>query len=297
MVNSTITEADIEKSRAVAREFFRLPVDRKSEFPLTFEGGELFGYASLGAESADVANVSLTGNESPPDLMESFQVADVDRVENKFPLDTMKAELEAMYQKKREASQLILTLIAESLDLPPDFFSKEHFSSKHRSILRVTRYPALKSCTTARGAGVSRISPHQDIGTITLLSQDDCGGLEVFDRKANCGEGEWLGVQPEPGSMVVNVGNLLMRWTNYTYRSSVHRVVSTPSSDDEERISVIFFVNPNDDAVVAPVPSTVTDCRPASFEPHTVDAYLTCKFTQLFDPEARAQKGSCRFDD
>mmetsp|Transcript_16200 Transcript_16200/g.30308 ORF Transcript_16200/g.30308 Transcript_16200/m.30308 type:complete len:336 (+) Transcript_16200:66-1073(+) len=297
VVNSAVTEADVEKARTVARQFFRLPTERKSEYPLTYAGGELFGYAALGAEAADVANVSLTGDEAPPDLMESFQVADVDRVENKFPLEAMKTELEAMYIKKRDTAQQILTLIAESLELPSSFFADQHFSSKHRSILRVTRYPALKACTTARGAGVSRISPHQDIGTITLLSQDDCGGLEVFDRTSQCGAGEWLPVQPTPGCMVVNVGNLLMRWTNYTYRSSVHRVISTPQSDDEERISVIFFANPNDDAVVSAVPSTVTECNPAKFEPHTVDAYLSCKFTQLFDPEARSLKGACRFDD
>ena len=297
MVNSGVTEEDVERARVVAKKFFQLPMSQKSEYPLTFSGGELFGYAALGAESADVANVSLTGDESPPDLMESFQVADVDRVENKFALEDMKRELEAMYVKKRETSIQLLELIAESLELPSDFFANEHYTSKHRSILRVTRYPALKTCTSARGAGVSRISPHQDIGTITLLSQDDCGGLEVFDRGANGGSGEWLPVIPEAGSLVVNIGNLLMRWTNYTYRSSVHRVISTPSSDDVDRYSVIFFANPNDDAVVQPVPSTVTECRPASFEPHTVDAYLTCKFTQLFDPDARALKGSCRFDD
>jgi isopenicillin N synthase-like dioxygenase len=98
--------------------------------------------------------------------------------------------------------------------------------------------------------------------------------------------GEWL-PPPEAGSTVVKVGKLLMRWTNYTCRSSVHRVVSTPRSGDEERISVIFFANPNDDAMVTPAPGTVTACRPVLFQPHTVDAYLSCKFTQLFDPEAR----------
>jgi isopenicillin N synthase-like dioxygenase len=297
VVNSSITEEDIENARNIAKDFFQLPNNKKSEYPLTYEGGELFGYAALGVEAADVANVSLTGDQSPPDLMESFQVADIDRVENKFPLDTMKTILESMYKKKRDIAQQILTLIAESLSLPSDYFTKVHFSSKHRSILRVTRYPALKSCTSARGAGVSRISPHQDIGTITLLSQDSCGGLEVFDRTSKCGAGEWLPVQPEPGCMVVNVGNLLMRWTNYSYRSSVHRVISTPMSDEEERISVIFFANPNDDAIVQPVSTTVSECTPASFEPHTVDEYLSCKFTQLFDPKARAQKGACRFDD
>lgn len=154
-----------------------------------------------------------------------------------------------------------------------------------------------RECTTERGAGVSRISAHQDIGSITLLTQDQCGGLEVFDQKADCGKGQWLPVTPMEGCMVINIGNLLMRWTNFTYRSSVHRVVSTPKSDDEERISVIFFVNPNDDAIVSAVGTTVSTEKPAAFEPFTVDEYLSCKFTQLFDPNAKQFKGKCRFDD
>jgi isopenicillin N synthase-like dioxygenase len=253
--------------------------------------------SDLGSEAADVANVSLTGQEAPRDLMESFQVADVDLVSNMFPLEKMKVVLEDIYRKKRETSLILLSLIAQSLDIPEDYLASKHFTSSHRSILRITRYPALKDCTNDRGAGVSRISPHQDIGTITLLSQDACGGLEVFDRKANDGDGEWLPVTPIPGTLVVNIGNLLMRWSNYVYRSSVHRVISTANSDEEDRLSIIFFANPNDNAIVEAIPTTVSEDRPAFFEPFVVGEYLSCKFTQLFDPEARDRKGKCEFDD
>jgi isopenicillin N synthase-like dioxygenase len=293
VINSSINTADIERAREVARSFFAFPLNIKQEYPLTFSGGELFGYAAVGAEAADVANVTLTGQESPPDLMESYQVADPSTVINNFPLEGMKEALEGMYHKKAALALELLSLIAESLGLPSDYFHQHHFTKKHRSILRITRYPPLEECSVDRGAGISRISPHQDIGTITLLCQDQCGGLEVQDR---CSK-KWLPVIPDRDAMVVNIGNLMMRWTNYTYRSSVHRVISTAKSDHEERISVIFFVNPNDESIVEPIESTVTSCNPAHFEPFSVEEYLSCKFTQLFDPEARSEKGACRFDD
>lgn len=143
ITNSQISVEEIKTARAVAKEFFALPVEKKSEYPLTFSGGELFGYAAIGAESADVANVSLEKN-TVPDLMESFQVADVDRVDNKFPLLSMKSVLESLYRKKRALAVELLSLLAESLDLPADYFIKMHFTGKHRSILRVTKYPPLK---------------------------------------------------------------------------------------------------------------------------------------------------------
>ncbi len=202
-----------------------------------------------------------------------------------------------LQKKKRELSLRLLSLLSRSLELPADYFESRHFCGPHKSILRITRYPALKKCTEQRGRGVSRILPHQDIGSITILSQDMCGGLEVLDSRANGGEGQWIPVTPKEGTLVINIGNIMMRWTNYVYRSSVHRVVSTDTSDDEDRLSIIFFVNPIDSCLVQPVKGTVSEQNPSLYKPFTVGEYLTCKFTQLFDPDAKAHKGKCEFDD
>lgn len=300
LINFSLTNNEINETRRIAKEFFSLTLNEKQKYPLKFNEGDLylFGYACVGAESADVANVSLTGDSSPPDLMESFQVADVEKVENNYPNNEMKEILDSLYRKKRNIAIELLSLIAESLNLPSDELIKHHFGERHRTILRITRYPALTECTNQRGAGVSRISPHKDLGTITLLVQDNCGGLEVLGKKQSPGDPDvWLPVTPVPGSMVINVGNILMRWSNYQYRSSIHRVVSTEKSDFEERFSVIFFVNPNDDTFVEPLPGTAVENEPPKFIPFSVEEYISCKLTQLFDPEARKEKGACEFDD
>jgi isopenicillin N synthase-like dioxygenase len=298
----SLSSDDIALARQIAKEFFMLSPQVKQNYALRYreEGGDkdgiyLFGYASVGAEAADVANVSLTGATAPVDLMESFQVADIEQTSlNRYPFQEMKAALEDLYAKKREIALRLLELIAESLELPSDELTRHHFGNHHRTILRITRYPALTECTQQRGAGVNRISPHKDLGTITLLIQDHCGGLEVL---ANEETNLWLPVTPVEGSMVINVGNILMRWSNYQYRSSIHRVISTEKSDHQERFSIIMFVNPNEETIVEPLPGTAQEGEPPKFNPFNVGEYISCKLTQLFDPEARKDKGACEFDD
>jgi isopenicillin N synthase-like dioxygenase len=302
LINHGLSPEEIHQTRKIAKDFFSLSQIKKQEYSLKYRENDiyLYGYASVGAEAADVANVSLTGETAPPDLMESFQVADVDQVDNPCPNIEMKVTLEAIYRKKRAIALRLLELIAQSLNLPSDQLTKFHFGNHHRTILRLTRYPALTECTTQRGAGVSRISPHKDLGTITLLLQDHCGGLEVLAQKNSETDTEtWLPVTPVEGSMVINVGNILMRWTNYQYRSSIHRVITTAQSDHEERYSVIMFVNPNDDTLIEPLPGTVLqeNEEEIKFHPFLVGEYISCKLTQLFDPEARKDKGACEYDD
>jgi isopenicillin N synthase-like dioxygenase len=300
LVNHGLTSEEIEHTRKIAKDFFSLSMSEKQNYALRYHENDiyLYGYACVGAEAADVANVSLTGESAPPDLMESFQFADVDQVDNQCPNLGMKVTLEGLYRKKRDIALRLLALIAQSLGLPADELTKTHFGNQHRTILRLTRYPALTECTSQRGAGVSRISPHKDLGTITLLLQDHCGGLEVLATKDSPSDQEtWLPVTPVEGSMVINVGNILMRWTNYRYRSSIHRVVTTERSDHEERFSVIMFVNPNDDTLVEPLPGTSQLNEEQKFQPFVVGEYISCKLTQLFDPQARKDKGACEFDD
>ena len=300
LLNSSIQLEDINQVKEISKQFFSLSLEEKQKYPLKYNDGDLYlyGYACVGAESADVANVSLTGNTAPIDLMESFQVADVDKVENKYPNNEMKVILDEFYRKERALGITLLELIAESLNLPSNELIQYHFGERHRTILRVTRYPPLIECTTQRGSGVSRISPHKDLGTLTLLIQDNCGGLEVLGKKSlPTDEDIWLPVEPLEGSLVINVGNILMRWSNYKYRSSIHRVITTERSDYEERYSIIYFINPNDDTFVRPLPGTEESNEEPKFIPFLVEEYISCKLTQLFDPEARKEKGACEFDD
>lgn len=113
LINFSLTNNEINETRRIAKEFFSLTLNEKQKYPLKFNEGDLylFGYACVGVESADVANVSLTGDSSPPDLMESFQVADVEKVENNYPNNEMKEILDSLYRKKRNIAIELLSLI------------------------------------------------------------------------------------------------------------------------------------------------------------------------------------------
>src|ERR1700741_257290 len=99
--------------------------------------------------------------------------------------------------------------------------------------------------------GQLRAGAHSDLGMMTLLySDNDIGGLEVTDRA-----GRWVPVPVIDGAFTVNLGDLMMRWTNDRWRSTLHRVVNPPeaANDLSRRLSIGMFFIPNYDTVVAPI--------------------------------------------
>ena len=141
--------------------------------------------------------------------------------------------LTAYLEAVTAAGMKLLAGLAESIDLPSDFYTK-HFD---RPLARgsVIHYPP--SATHRFGT-----SAHTDYGCVTLLWQDDVGGLQVEALS-----GEWVDVAPVPGTLVVNIGDLMARWTNGRFRSTKHRVLSHASRD---RYSMAVFFDANYDTVV-----------------------------------------------
>lgn len=113
--------------------------------------------------------------------------------------------------------------------------------------LRLVHYPAHRG----RESAAHGSAPHRDFGALTILAQDDVGGLEVRDPS-----GGWIPVPPEDGTLVVNVGDVLHRWSGGRLRSTPHRVVRPATRD---RFSAAFFFDPHVDTVVAPIPSCAGD--------------------------------------
>jgi len=110
---------------------------------------------------------------------------------------------------------------------------------------------------------------HTDYGAITLLATDGRPGLEVRRR-----HGSWLPVEAPAGSLVVNLGDLLARWTNDRYVSTPHRVVSAGGA---ERMSIPFFVNPDPATPVTCIPSCVTRRRPCRYAPITAGEFVQAR--------------------
>ena len=134
--------------------------------------------------------------------------------------------------------------IAEALDLPPTYFLP-HFD-RPTLFLRLLHYPEQQ-----REEGLFGSAPHTDYGFITLLAQDSVGGLEVRNRA-----GDWIPAPPIPNTFVMNVGDILARWSNDRFASTPHRVLNLSG---RERYSQPFFYDPSMD--------TVVDCPAAILTP------------------------------
>lgn len=171
----------------------------------------------------------------------------------------------------------IMSLIARSLDLAPDHFVPFH--GVPMSDLRMLHYPAVTvdpADGTQFGAGA-----HQDWGGITLLVQDDVGGLEIETP-----EGDFIAAPPLADSFVVNIGQLIARWTNGHYRSNVHRVLANGTG--RSRYSVPFFFNPDFEAVISCLPGCSGPGDPPRFAPCTAGQHIDEMRRAAFAPSPRA---------
>lgn len=146
-----------------------------------------------------------------------------------------------------------------------------------------------------RGVGGGRIGAHSDFGTLTLLWQDRVGGLEVKVRRAGEGEkveGEeaWVHVAPVEGAVLVNVGDLLERWSNGRWLSAVHRVVAPPGEGEgegedevcQERYSLPFFATADDDTVIDALPGCWGPDNPKRYEAVTARDYVQMRMAALY---------------
>jgi len=151
----------------------------------------------------------------------------------------------------------LLQGLAVALDLDDGFFAER--MTDPQCFLRLLHAPARPDATdTTTGA-------HTDYGAITLLATDGVAGLEVLPHGQ-----DWQPVAAPPGALVVNLGDMLARWTNDRYASTPHRVM--PGA--EERFSIPFFVNPDPGTVVTCLPSCVDTDHPCGYAPITATDFL-----------------------
>ncbi|EHL01205.1 putative UPF0676 protein [Glarea lozoyensis 74030] len=169
-----------------------------------------------------------------------------------------------------QTSQEILKAIGLGMNLQdPDFILKFH--SGHNNQLRLLHYPPIPAAQLENELS-ARMPAHSDWGSITMLFQDDCGGLEVENQHV---PGEFIKVTPLKNAIVMNIGDLLMRWSNDWLKSTLHRVTLPPASDrftGEERMtrarySIPYFISPDIDARIEVMPECATEGNPIKYEP------------------------------
>jgi isopenicillin N synthase-like dioxygenase len=228
-----------------AREFFALPHDDKAEIVMARGGHAWRGWFPLGGELtsgvADQKEGLYFGAELAPDhpRVRTGTPLHGPNLFPRRPAALRDAVLSYMDEMTRVAQQ-VLAGMAVALGLPPSWF-RDHLTADPLVLFRIFRYPtAFPQAADAWGVG-----EHTDYGLVTLLAQDDSGGLEVRTPQG------WIEADPLPDSFVCNVGDMLERLTGGRYRSTPHRVRNTSGHD---RLSFPFFLDPSWDAVVERLP-------------------------------------------
>jgi len=269
-----IADDAVDEVFAQSAAFFALPSADKERLSVA-NSTSYRGYVRLGEEKLDPAlagDVKECFNAGPdlapgdPDVLAGKPFHAV----NQWPeLPGFRSALLAYQRAALELVVLLHRAIATDLGIEEHYFDR--YFTHAVGILRLLHYPPHPGSFDGNvyGAGA-----HTDYGNLTLLAQDETGGLEVRTR-----DGDWVVAPPTPGTLVCNIGDCLMRWTNDRYVSNPHRVVNRSG---RERYSVAFFGDPNADALVACLPSVLAPGELPKYPPITYAEYLRSRYDATY---------------
>jgi isopenicillin N synthase-like dioxygenase len=282
IVNHRVPQSIIEGVWSKARAFFDLSAEEKQQAGAPYKG---YPYGYLGPELEALAKSRNV--DTPPDIKESFNggplVAPAGVSDPKalafcyaptiWPAkpDGFVAAWSAYYSALEDLAARIMKLFALALKLPEDYFAP--FIDAPISALRALNYPEQ---TRAPKPGQLRAGAHTDYGSLTiLLPQEGSKGLEIASR-----DGAWIAVPPIPGAFVINIGDLMQRWTNDRWNSTLHRVANpTPEEGGlSRRQSLAFFHQPNWFAEIACLEACLAPGEKPKYEPVLSGPYLMGKF-------------------
>ena len=266
----------------VSRAFFDLPAAEKQRVRRP-KPEQSRGYIGVGEE-----NLAYGVGRDTTDLKEFFAIGPVDVPDepyysapaaypsfapNVWP--ERPPELRAIYVEYYRAMERLagrlMRAFGLALDLPEEFFRDK--TDRHISGIRVINYPDQPQ---APASGQLRAGAHSDYGALTILKAENVpGGLEVLNRA-----GEWVAVAPVADSFVINLGDLMMHWTNDRWISTLHRVANPPrdAALGSRRQSIVFFYQPNYDALIECLPGCCGPDHPAKYAPVTSGEHRLRKF-------------------
>ena len=263
----------VDQALEDTKAFFALPTEEKMKTRLAGAQGQR-GYTPFGVETAkgaehfDLKEFWHVGRELP--ARHRYRDHMPDNVWPDRPAH-FKEHLLGFYDALDSLGNRILRAIAHHLQLGDDFF--EATVDHGNSVLRLLHYPPVSETGPHVRAGA-----HEDINVITLLLGAEEAGLELKER-----DGSWLAVNPPPGSIVINIGDMLQRLTNHVLPSTSHRVVNpAPERRGHARYSTPFFLHFASDYCIRTLPGMITPERPDRYpEPITADGYLQERLREI----------------
>ncbi|RYZ22263.1 MAG: isopenicillin N synthase family oxygenase [Chitinophagaceae bacterium] len=255
------------------QQFFALPSEQKHQYEIPELAGQR-GYTSFGREHAKGFDA--------PDLKEFFQygqeINDGEEVGEEYPANVRVREvpefnptLENAYRHFEKSGTSLLQALAIFLGLEENYF--DQYVHNGNSILRAIHYPPI----TSEPKSAIRAEQHEDINLITLLVGASADGLQILTK-----QNEWVGVTSLPEQIVVNVGDMLQRFSNNRLRSTTHRVVNPPRELwGTSRFSIPFFLHPKSSMSLACLETCIDEAHPKAYDDITAGEYLDERLREI----------------
>ncbi len=255
--NHGVPQAALRQIFDQSQRFFAQPADVKQQLAWTTEESNC-GYIGVERETLN--------RDRPADFKECFNMAHetVPSRNHWHPEDpAFRTALLEFYEHCTAAAQRVFRAFEWALKLPPGFIENCHSDREH--ILRLLHYPPIAQ---PLAPDQIRAGEHADYGSLTLLFQDDVGGLEVRTTA-----GEWVAAPCIADTVLVNTGDLMQHWSNDQFRSTQHRV-NTAIGNTRSRYAIAFFCQPNNNAEIACIDSCQGPDNPAKYPPVLAGEYL-----------------------
>ncbi len=272
-VPDDLTDATVAESKR----FFTLPRAEKAKISVTRSKNHR-GYFATGEENLDPKKQKGGDFKEGVNIGRDLSAADPDvragkplHGPNQWPdLSGWREQMMRQFQAMQDLGTKLLAAFALALDLPEDFFADK--ISRPLTTLRLLHYPPQTGQITEAQLGAGA---HSDFGAFTMLWQDEVGGLQVKNSA-----GEFIDAVPVAGSFVVNIGDMLARWTNDRFASTTHRVIN---ASGRERYSMAFFFDPNFDADISALPTCLAPGEAPHYPPTTGGQHLLDMINATFE--------------
>lgn len=272
-----------------SKKFFALPTSTKLLSPHPPGGSHHRGYSAPGVEKVsqheyDVAELNKL--REVPDFKESYEsgnISDAAQPNIWLPessLPGFRAFMESYFNLCKDLIHQLLDTLSIALNVPEPGLSATHAQSLFQ--LRILHYPAISTEELADKKR-SRINAHSDFGTLTLLFQDAVGGLEIEDPNH---PGAFRPASPIPDTVLVNVGDLMARWSNDRWKSTVHRVgipQGMKGSVVPDRYSIPFFATADPLTIIEALPGCWGEGREKRYESVTAEGYVQMRMAALYE--------------
>ena len=286
ITNHGIPKIIIDEAWSAAKNFFDLTSEEKNKYkPINSSSPR--GYFPVQSETLTKSRGIIT----PPDLKEAFSCGPLNITkkklnefdffygENIWPINPInfKKAWKNYYHAMEKLSLEIMNLFAHALGLEESYFNK--FYTFHTSALRALNYPPNQHAPLPNQ---QRAGAHTDYGSLTILLPDNTvGGLEVKHQDSN-----WIPINAEENTFIVNIGDMMARWTNDRWVSTMHRVI-TPNQNEggisKRRQSIAYFQNPNFDAEISCLSTCLSDGLSPKYQSIKAGNYLMGRFQSAIE--------------